>query len=281
MLNYSSPLLEQLAGIIKELEAEPQGHACEAQLKAAVPALRAELCELGSRAENAILAGPLAHECNNFINVVLLWLAVLETKAPELVQEDSAEVRRQGKQLAGAIQAWQRRRQASSCSLVDVNAMVRAAVQQLPDGNGSSAVRVTSVSDDLEGASSTGTGGIAIRLALAPDLPPVRGSALDLLCVCRWLIMNSVRALGQEDGVVTIRTHPAPGKATLIVEDDGPSIAPAVVDSYFELCHGRPGTDQLELAACERLVSKSFDGTIRCDSKAPRGLTVTVELPAG
>src|ERR1700722_17728386 len=57
------------------------------------------------------LARPLTHECNNFLNNLLLQLALSEKSFPEPLQQEWANIRREGRKLAGLLQQWQRHRQ--------------------------------------------------------------------------------------------------------------------------------------------------------------------------
>jgi hypothetical protein len=59
----------------------------------------------------AALASPVTHEFNNFLNLVLLQVAVLQQQAPSAFGDELAAIRRQGRSLAGLIQQWQQYRQ--------------------------------------------------------------------------------------------------------------------------------------------------------------------------
>ena len=64
------------------------------------------------------LAGVVTHEFNNYLNALLLNLAVLEHGLPEDLREQLAGHRRQGKAMAAMIRLWQQdaRRQRSAQS---------------------------------------------------------------------------------------------------------------------------------------------------------------------
>jgi hypothetical protein len=56
------------------------------------------------------LARPLAHECNNFLNNLLLQLLILERRYPQEFGSDWSNLRQAGKDLAKLVQEWQRHR---------------------------------------------------------------------------------------------------------------------------------------------------------------------------
>jgi signal transduction histidine kinase len=62
----------------------------------------------------AELARPLAHECNNFLNNLLLQLAISEKSFPESSRAEWANIRREGKKLASLFQQWQRQHKPSA-----------------------------------------------------------------------------------------------------------------------------------------------------------------------
>ena len=70
---------------------------------------------------------------------------------------------------------------------------------------------------------------------LAPDLPPVRGDAIQLAEVFRNLMVNAVQAL-PDGGRIEVRAgrDQEPGFVRVEVEDDGPGIPPALEERVFE-----------------------------------------------
>src|SRR5262249_55884451 len=68
------------------------------------------LHQLSALADAGELAAALAHEVNDFLNVLHLQLTVLELKAPQDARGDLIELQRQAKQLAELIRHWQRSR---------------------------------------------------------------------------------------------------------------------------------------------------------------------------
>src|SRR5262249_51317928 len=82
------------------------------------------------------LAGPLAHEFNNLLHVLLLQVAVLEQEVAEELRPELAEIRRQGASVAAVIKEFQhyRRRPQPSPPLLDWNRVVRDTLEVLSQG---------------------------------------------------------------------------------------------------------------------------------------------------
>src|SRR5437016_12762410 len=88
-----------------------------------------ELAEVEWLADLGEVVGPVTHEFNNFLNTLLLQIAVLEMSAPDAAKADLQAVKRQAKQVAGVIKQLQRyRRRAGKAAPADLN---RAAAEAL------------------------------------------------------------------------------------------------------------------------------------------------------
>lgn len=221
------------------------------------PALQAWLADLGE------LAGPLAHSFSNFLNVVLLHVAVLEQEGPEALREDLAEIRRQGTEVDAWVKHFQKHRQEQrSPSLrVDINHAVRQAVEDWSAGacNDPQLPRPQ------------------LQLELKPGLPPIRGCGAD---VCRLIRLLLTQAAAAGPGsAIKVRTQ-AEGSITLCVEDAGPTPAHDQLPHIFEqMVPARTGTSALELAACRSLVRR-LEGSIKAVPGHRGGLAILVDLPA-
>jgi len=211
--------------------------------------------ELLPLADVAELAGALAHEVNDFLNVLHLQLAVLELKAPPDSRQDLAELRRQAKQLGELVKHWQRSRPLSA------------------------QVRPIDLRHLLEGLDFD-HGAIQYRVDAVPDLPLIQGIPSDLRRLLVFLIENAISAAGPGPGRVVIRLEPSQGGVRLRVEDTGPGVPEQSLANLFDPSFaGRPGTDRLELAACRGIVMRT-NGTIRAENLPAGGFAVVVELPA-
>src|SRR5262249_59876509 len=103
--------------------------------------------------------------------------------------------RKQMRHVAGQVARWQRRRQAGAgearpVPLAQIAHQAAQTIAQLPTDatNGASVV----IADEEATPVSEGT--VAVILDLDDELPLVRGSAADLERLCRFLLLNGVRA---------------------------------------------------------------------------------------
>lgn len=264
---------EQLA---VRLDAEAQEHDRQA--------LQKELEGQSSLASTGELAGPLAHEFNNFLNIVLLHIALLEAEIPEKFRPELTELRRQGASMTSLVKQFQqyRRRQQPAQQPVDVNGLVLDTVRALAGSPAESNQGLAIKLPPSSKIDSTGRGrsaAVPLDVVLAPDLPSVLGSAADLRRLCTFLLTNAAAATATVGGRVTIQTESRDDHVVLRVEDAGPAVSPESLPQFFEPAGaGRPGTNSLELAACETLVRR-LQGKIRCEERGQVGLVVFVELP--
>ena len=96
------------------------------------------------------------------------------------------------------------------------------------------------------------------------------------------LILNAIEFAGREPpGQVTVAILPRPGSAVLIVEDDGPGVAPADRSRIFQAYYSsKAGGTGLGLA----LVKQVFDahgGSIACETSPLGGARFVATLPLG
>ena len=230
---------------------------------------REQLVRQTALADVGELAGPLAHEFNNFLNVLLLQVTVLTPALPEAARGELEKVRRQGRAAGGLVREWQRyRQQARPASRpVVLNESIREVVDELRrqtqrDGGGSAG--------DAEGS-------LTIVTRLAADLPAVTVCPHDLRRVLMFLLRNAVAAAGNR-GVVSIETEVADGKVHLHIKDSGPAVAPEALAGLFDLQTARGGANRLELAACAS-IARRHRGKLQAENN-PGGVAVTLALPA-
>jgi signal transduction histidine kinase len=262
-----------------------------------------DLAALNSLADLSELTGPLVHEFNNFLNVVVLQVAVLEHAVPDTFRPDLAEIAKQAKSATSLIRKWHeyRRRREPALHQIDLNATVRAAIEALAQQSNSairlsaprssecgserdSSLTVAVLKDQPEGNDKIASQrpekeAVSVLLELAPQLPAVFGSYADLRRLCTFLVRNALGVAALCSGTVAVRTDLKQGKLILRVEDSGPSIAPEQLGQMFEagsVC--RAGSDSLELAACKSLVRR-LQGRIHGETRGNGGMAIVVELP--
>jgi signal transduction histidine kinase len=215
--------------------------------------LRAQVGESQLLADLAVLAGPMTHEFNNFINIVLLQAAILEAEAPEDNREELTKLRQHGKAVTHLIQDWHRYRSRLPLLLQSID--LNAAIQQTI-------------------AAWEPTRAEKVRLELAQDLPAVSATAADMHRVLRFLIGNALSAASS----VTVRTSASGEAVFLRLEDDGLGLDPDRLNHLFEPVLLRKGTVPLELAACESIVRRRWQGRIGVENRPEGGLAISIQL---
>lgn len=258
------------------LLAEAQAHRLET--------LQRELAGQAALASTGELASPLTHEFNNFLNIVLLHVALLETEVPEKLRPELIELRRQGATMTRLVKQFQQHRRRLHSVLIpaDLNRLVHEAVGIIADRPGSPGQALEIRLPPSSQIEFTGLGrpsSVPLTLELAADLPLVHGSPADLKRLCTFLLTNAAAAAGSAGGSVALGTHYNDSHVFLRVEDTGPPISPDALHQVFEpATAGRPETNSLELAACESL-ARRLQGRIRCENRLEGGVAVIVELP--
>jgi signal transduction histidine kinase len=231
------------------------------------------------------IVGPVAHEFNNLLKILLLQLAVLKLTAPDNGAQGLTEVRRQGIEAAAMIRRLQhyRHSQPPPPRTVDLNAIVRATVEELSredfeTGEGRLVRLIPENSPSPVELSDLSR--IPVSLRLTASLAPFMGSFSDVKRLCTFLLKNAAGAASETGGRVILLTESITGKAVLRVEDTGSKVQPEVLGRLFEPhLDVREGTNGLELAACQALV-RHLGGNIHAESGAEGGLTIRVVLPA-
>jgi signal transduction histidine kinase len=240
-------------------------------------ALADQLAEQAWLANIGELAGPVAHEFNNFLNVVLLHVAILEHEAPEKLRGDLAEIRHQARSATATVKNLQqyRRRHEPFPRPSDLHAVLLELVRALAPEPIQMDIGPT-VRLDLD--TPAGAVGLTLQLSSGPAL--VRGSPPDLRRLATFILINTANAISQVGGAITLRTEQKGARWLIRIEDTGPSLPPEALPHLFDAGGVmRDGTNPLELAACKTLVRR-LEGAIYAEERSEGGLVVIVELPA-
>ncbi len=123
--------------------------------------------------------------------------------------------------------------------------------------------------------------GVEVVRRLDPELPEISADRSQLQQVVVNLVVNAVQAM-PKGGKLTIETHHASGRVSLIVRDTGEGMTEAVKKNIFTPFFTTKKADQgtgLGLAVVHGIVS-SHGGTIRVESKVGQGTCFEVQLPA-
>jgi hypothetical protein len=231
-----------------------------------------ETTDLNWLADVGEIVGPVTHEVNNFLNTLMLQLAVMELTATDAVKAELQGLKRQGKQVAAVVKQMQqyRRRAADQRSAADVSTAAAAAADLLARaparGEGRPRVRP---------AASAASDEVPLRLRLTDALPAVPGPAADLRRLCRFLVCGVSWSVAG-GGVILLSTAPAGNGVTLRVEAIG-----AACGSLAGMLEGpvnAEGPHGLEIAACQSIVRR-LGGSMRAEP-TPDGEAIVVELPA-
>jgi signal transduction histidine kinase len=272
------PLRKLLAAYARELSlllSAEAGARARADLEEA-------LSEQNWLANLGALASPVTHEFNNFLNVILLQVAVLEQELPAKRRGELTIIRQQGKSVAELIRQWQqyRYRQQPALQAVDLNRVVRQVAEALdrePPAFGELRIRLAPAAG--EGPPEAAAASVLVRLDLDAQLPPVSATAADLQRLVRFLVTNAAAAITSAPGLVLVRTQVVDGKVVLHVEDNGPPVEPARLAEFFEPgVSVREGANRLELATARTLAYRRLQGAIQAENRPEGGVAVTVTL---
>jgi len=214
------------------------------------------------------LAAGLAHELNNPIGIIssrveIMLLDAESEPLPREVTEDLRVLHRHAQRVARIAQGLLSfaRQSSGQRGPVDLNDLVEETLLLLEK-------QVVKE-------------GIAIKRALAPDLPPVWGDGNALQQVMLNLLTNARDAL-VAGGEIAVRTGPAPGPpggVRLIVSDTGPGIAPDVLPKIFDpfFTTKSEGTG-LGLSISYGIV-RDHKGTVDVQSRSGEGTTFILTFP--
>jgi len=122
---------------------------------------------------------------------------------------------------------------------------------------------------------------IRVNKKLAPKLPLLNLNMIQLQQTFVNIIDNAVDAIGSDDGDITIETRRGDGSVIVEISDDGPGIAPDVLDRIFDpFVTTKPvgkGTG-LGLSICYGIIQQ-MGGNIEVSSKPGKGTTFRIILP--
>jgi C4-dicarboxylate-specific signal transduction histidine kinase len=219
--------------------------------------LRAELREQVQLADVGELAGQLTHKFNNFLNSLLLKLALLETEHPELASGRLAEVKNQAKGMADVIKQihhFQRRQTATQ--VLDLNTVITRVSQAI----------------------SPEAGKVSIDLELSPEPAAVAASSVDLHRLFYFLLHHRLAAAGSARRSLVLRTA-VTDKVVASMQDDTWALPAAALASLFDGdAKNADGGISLDLAACKALVRR-HQGRIHARSIEPVGVIIDAEFP--
>jgi C4-dicarboxylate-specific signal transduction histidine kinase len=122
---------------------------------------------------------------------------------------------------------------------------------------------------------------IALRTALAKDLPRIPGDRVQLQQVMLNLIMNGIEAMSAGEPRSLVIASQSQGSRNVLVSvcDSGPGLDAASIDHIFDPFHTtKPGGMGMGLAI-SRSIIETHGGRLSARPNAPRGAMFEIELP--
>jgi len=214
------------------------------------------------RLVEADLAEAAAHEINNIFNAIVLQLEVLKRKDLNDEGRSRAEaVQQKCRQAAALLKKLHHFGKTRSAALVvplDVNRLVRELVGQYS-------------------VNAPGPGAASIVHELEENLPSVPAIPSDLIRLITLLLEHSL-SVTPPSASITVRTVRFQNGCCLIVEDQGPGVAPEKLGKIFEpFTIARPGGNEWTLPVC-KVLARRLNGSLRAENRPGGGMVITVEL---
>ena len=125
---------------------------------------------------------------------------------------------------------------------------------------------------------------IAIHLALADGLPPVRADRVQLQQVVLNLAVNAfdaLREVAHTERELRIETERGPsGTVVVAIHDSGPGLPADTTERVFEAFYTTKSGGMGMGLAISRTIIESYGGRISARPRAPRGTTFSFSLIA-
>lgn len=214
------------------------------------------------------LAAGVAHEINNPLGLILGYTQLLlreESDAAD-IRDDLQTIEKQTRNCKKIVEDLLNfaRKSGTYLSEVKVNRALRSVIDV--------------VRSQLE------LDNIIIQTQLDADLPEISGDTEKLKQVFMNMLINARQAIGK-DGNIRITTGiDAEGRSVVIIfQDDGPGIAPDILDNIFDPFFTTKPTGQgtgLGLSVSYGIV-EDHQGDIQVSSDVGRGTTFVIRLPIG
>ncbi len=228
---------------------------------------QAQLLESQKLAAIGQLGAGVAHEINNPLTGILGQAQLLLERRGKADPEAAPlrrieELARRSREITQNLLRFSQQRAEPDFQPLDLNSMVRETL--------------TLAEGQIRDA------GVPLEVALAPDVPQVRGDAGHLSQVLLNLLSNARAACaGRAGATITVGTGVQDDQVCLEVKDTGKGIAPEVLPRIFEPFFTTKevwSNVGLGLSVSFRIVSE-HGGRLRVDSRPGEGSTFRVLLP--
>jgi signal transduction histidine kinase len=204
------------------------------------------------------LTAIIAHEFNNFLNGILLHVAVLKQSAPKEMAPELDVIRTLGNNAAALVKQLQKynSKHRGPVQTVDLNQAVRDTLDERQSREPSPLLQVQ----------------------LAPDVPLIQAKPRELGRLLNLLLDQAAAATAPQPGRIGVQTRRAGNRVLLRVEDAGPPIEEAQLAKVFEpFAVARPGGDEAGLSVCHTL-ARHMHGSMRAENRPEGGVAVSVEF---
>lgn len=232
--------------------------------------LQERLTHVGRLATVGEMASGIAHELNQPLAAIATYAHACD-RLLGLSEPDLVEVQQALREIAGqAIRAGDIIRRLRSVAKADP-------VRRSPSDINSVVAELTDLLEPDAKAH-----GVAYRLDLAPDLPPLALDRGQIQQVLLNLVRNALEAidLAQIDaGEILVRTRrTAQGDVEICVCDNGPGVDTGIAAQMFDpFCSTKPAGTGLGLAISRSIV-RAHEGTLDHRPNEPSGACFTVKL---
>jgi PAS domain S-box-containing protein len=258
MLGTASPLLDT--------EGKPAGVIISVRDVTTEKKLEQQVIQSERLAAMGQMIGGFAHELNNPLTSILGMTELLqESEISEATRKDLAKLQQQARRAAEIVQNLQyfARPPAPGRSPVNVGELIQRTLhlQAYP-------LRKSNITVDF---------------LQEPSLPAVMADPNQLMQVFLNLILNADQAIreSRDKGTIRIRLGRTPDSVWVMLQDDGPGIAPEVLPHIFDpfFTTKRPGRGTgLGLSICKTLL-REHGGNIEATTAQGGGAVFTITLP--
>jgi len=214
------------------------------------------------------LASGVAHEINNPLGLILGYTQLLMREATDTTggKDDLRTIEKQTRNCKKIVEDLLNFARKSGTHLAEVK--INPALEAV----------INVVRNQLE------LDNILIRTHFDASLPGIAGDAEKLKQVFMNMLINARQAIGK-NGSIAITTGVAPDGQSVVItfKDDGPGIAPDIVDKIFDPFFTTKPTGQgtgLGLSVSYGII-EDHQGDIQVSSKAGRGAEFCIRLPIG
>jgi len=230
--------------------------------------MRRQLLQADRMASLGQLASGVAHEINNPLGLILGYTQLLLREAPDTTsgQDDLRTIEKQTRNCKKIVEDLLNFARKSGTHLAEVK--INPALEAV----------INVVRNQLE------LDNILIRTHFDASLPEIAGDVEKLKQVFMNMLINARQAIGK-NGNIAITTGVAPdGHSVMIIfKDDGPGIAPDILDKIFDPFFTTKPTGQgtgLGLSVSYGII-EDHQGDIQVSSEVGRGAEFRIRLPIG